>query len=305
MPWERRPAWMYLPHLDDEVHRAGGVNDRKRSYDTGGDGACAADGGREVRARRGDDEYQKGSASSSGAHSGTPPAAAHSAVQGVNVPILGQQPRDAAAGTGHPAATEIKGRDNLPGAEAATVAPDLRAAAVGRIRGHDLVPGPAGADALSRARQRLDARNSLLAQSLADHAERVDRRSREGSRTQQPTVAERMAAIRRRLAERQTAVGQGSAIDAPRGKAGGEAASSGGGGGASEVDGAFHLRTGTSGTDVRNDLGAPSKEDVKIHYVREEDAIGEVDAGVLSAHAPAAAASFVAWHSASTAAPAP
>ncbi len=67
---------------------------------------------------------------------------------------------------------------------------------------------PRGHRTASSAQSRLDARNSRLAISLADHAERVARRDEEGSRPAQTAAAERLAALRRRIAERQ-AVGAG------------------------------------------------------------------------------------------------
>ncbi len=76
---------------------------------------------------------------------------------------------------------------------------------------------------MSSAQSRLDARNAHLAISLADHAERVARRGDEGSRPTTITAAERLAALRRRVAEKQAAgTGSGSA-------AGGRTADDGGG----------------------------------------------------------------------------
>ncbi len=167
------------------------------------------------------------------------------------------------------------------------------------------MPGTAGGDALSRARRRLAARNSLLEQSLADHAERVDRRNRDGDRAQQPTAAERMAALRRRLVERQAAYHLGSATGTPHRLAVGEAALPCSGGGATSLDGATQLRASTSSVAARDAINAPSIEDAKIHFGQEEYVVGDLDSGTRTAQATAAAASFAAWHSAATTAPAP
>ncbi len=265
---------MYLPHLDDEVRQAEGASGRKRGYDNGDGGPCVANGGREVRARMG----------SIDAGAGVPHAEAQRAEKEGTRTIVERQPRDRAENGERPAGAAIRGRDDPPGPNVANDTSDPRAAAAARIRGHDPVPGTAGGDALSRARQRLAARHSLLAQSLADHAERVDRRSRDGGRVQQPTAAERMAALRRRLAERQAAYDHGASV---------------------EVDGATQLQVSSSSAAARDAIGAPSIEDAKIHFEQKENVAGEFDARARTAQAPAAAASFVAWHSAATTAPTP
>ncbi len=86
---------------------------------------------------------------------------------------------------------------------------------VAPIRGHSEVPGPRGngagtadtddADAKNvarawKAQRRLDAKNAHLAASLHAHAERVLKRDAAGDRPSAPSPAERLAALRRRIA---------------------------------------------------------------------------------------------------------
>ncbi len=146
------------------------------------------------------------------------------------------------------------------------------------------MPGTERRDAVSRARQRLDAQHSLITQSLADHAERVNRRERNGDRAPQPTAAERMAALRRRLAERQ-ANNRGGATTV------------------AEAEDLQQPRTG--GSTVHDARGTSSIEDAKIHFAHPEDADQPYDADQRTAQAPAAAASFAAWHTAATTSPTP
>ncbi len=63
-------------------------------------------------------------------------------------------------------------------------------------------PAPLQDDVRCRAEARLAARNAGLAISLADHAERVDRKRARGHVTQALSAADRLAALRRRLEER-------------------------------------------------------------------------------------------------------
>ncbi len=255
MPWERRPTWMYLPHLDDEAPRACGTEGRKRSHLAGGGSPQEDNVGRAVRAR------------TNNSGDGTDAK-----------PVEGQQ----AAQTG--TAVAIRGRGNAPGPRGDSDAPPQRPGDAGRIRGHAHVPGTERRDAVSRARQRLDAQHSLITQSLADHAERVNRRERNGDRAPQPTAAERMAALRRRLAERQannrggaTTVADAEDLQQPR----------------------------TCGSTVHDARGTSSIEDAKIHFAHPEDADQPYDADQRTAQAPAAAASFAAWHTAATTSPTP
>jgi hypothetical protein len=79
------------------------------------------------------------------------------------------------------------------------------AAPGGEIRGRAHTPGPR-----SEASAALDVANSRIARSLADHAERVAKRLRCHGPQVGPTAAERLQALRRRVAARVSA-----AADAP------------------------------------------------------------------------------------------
>ncbi len=80
------------------------------------------------------------------------------------------------------------------------------AVAPARIRGPSRGPGAVGGDresVVDKARLRLEARNSHLQRSLADHAERVEkRRASEGAPLGRPSAAQRMEALRRRVVAR-------------------------------------------------------------------------------------------------------
>ncbi len=75
------------------------------------------------------------------------------------------------------------------------------------IRGHhDAVPGAVASRVVDAKRRReeaaLAARQSHIAQSLADHAERVAKKARSGGAAPPPSPASRLAAVRERLAAR-------------------------------------------------------------------------------------------------------
>ncbi len=61
-------------------------------------------------------------------------------------------------------------------------------------------------DVMAAARARIAARHSGITISLADHAERVAKKNMRGRSSDTQTVAERMAALRRRISERRHAV---------------------------------------------------------------------------------------------------
>ncbi len=126
----------------------------------------------------------------------------------------------------------IRGRGGAPGHEdgAHSVHPiahrideDVRGG--DRIRGHGRVLGTRGAAGgsnaavaidehqgagASKAQQKLEARNAHLSKSLEAHAERVAKRDAAGDRPVAATPAERLAAIRRRVAERRQDDGGGA-----------------------------------------------------------------------------------------------
>ncbi len=104
----------------------------------------------------------------------------------------------AAAGGG------IQGRGGSPGASGCAAPQGQQSSrdpCLGRIRGHTAMPG-ADPETSKRdfAEAKLAARNSHLAQSLADHAERVSkRRAAMGPTEKKESPADRLEAIRRRL----------------------------------------------------------------------------------------------------------
>ncbi len=71
-----------------------------------------------------------------------------------------------------------------------------------------MVPGPMDDKGRRRAQERLQARNSHLATSLADHAERVAKRSLAGDRIEEEPAAARLEALRRRIAARCRSTGR-------------------------------------------------------------------------------------------------
>ncbi len=89
------------------------------------------------------------------------------------------------------------------------------------IRGRDISPGTRRLTPMERAREKLASRNAHLARSFRDHAERVEKRkARERSPEVTITPADRIAAIRRRLAARQAAMGTVTASQDPVAAAG-------------------------------------------------------------------------------------
>ncbi len=76
-------------------------------------------------------------------------------------------------------------------------------------------------DRLAVARRRIEAKNTNIAISLADHAERVAKKKARGVNTEVQTAAERLAALRRRVSERRSGgamagTADGAAAGVPR-----------------------------------------------------------------------------------------
>ncbi len=118
-------------------------------------------------------------------------------------------------------ARAVRGRDASPGAEEE----HRRESAMGHgstagqagIRGHGFAPG-AGAEAKQqKARERLAARNAHLQQSLADHVERVANKMKThgGQEARSgPTAAERLQALKRRVAMKSSVASGAHGVDA-------------------------------------------------------------------------------------------
>ncbi len=178
---------------------------------------------------------------------------------------------------------------------------------------------PRSDSARSKAEAKLAARNAGIATSLADHAERVDKRSAQGRQPPVQSVAERMAALRRRLEERVSgkrsagpiddaaACGQGQRAAAEQATHGSRAAPT------SKEDGKIHLLQ-----EARRIHSATAKRPQEMQPVHERCGDGggtlEEDRGGAWDPAPrpgaarpaivgplntaaASAASRVAWHS--------
>ncbi len=160
----------------------------------------------------------------------------------------------------------IRGRGRPPGA--------LVARSDRCMEGQVTTPkiGTEGGDARSRAQARLDAKNSHLRNSLADHEERVNRRrARQPSPETRPSTAERMAALRRRVAARAEGMKNATVGDthAPRRSA-----------------------------DAGDQCDGSTIEVVKIHWEHGESGGEDCESsgGPVAATATGAAASAAAWH---------
>ncbi len=183
MPWERQPSWMYLPHLLDRAE------DRQR--DKAGE-------------QRPEVERSSGSG---GGNVGMDRELQMHAAEGAT---RGGQAGDGSAGHA------IRGQRAVPGpedAESRGGEVDGAAHAAAQIRGPLTEPGARrGGGPAATAQQRLDARNAHLSISLAQHADRVRKRRQECPNAGVgPTPGERVAALRRRIAEKRL---RGQAHDA-------------------------------------------------------------------------------------------
>jgi hypothetical protein len=233
MPWERRPDWLYLPHQFEEVVHAkevAAVVSERHEMDKG----AIEDGLKPGGVHRDGYGEDEGICGAAGASSTT-------------LSDFGQFGRGehrearAEAGAGRNADNSIRGRRHSPGATTtegprvalagvqirgltrepgAAIAEGPRAADAGALAG---APGAAhgGGERSTRrsAQERLMARNSHLQISLNDHAERVARREeREGQQNARPgmSAAERISALRRRIADRGKALEDAEAHAATR-----------------------------------------------------------------------------------------
>jgi hypothetical protein len=111
----------------------------------------------------------------------------------------GEPPRAGSAGGA------IRGRGPPPGSGIADAGRSRtpRRSSPPSIRGQHAMPGARRADAGGLAQRRLEAGHAHIAISLLDHAERVAaKRERQGARAQEPTAAQRLKALRRRVEAR-------------------------------------------------------------------------------------------------------
>ncbi len=170
MPWQRPPAWLYLSHQEGGVDRM------------------------QVKRRRTEDQEPCPNSVEGEDASGFVDDSRHGGV-------------DQADGGVH----TIRGRSPSPGPSGRTSGCGRSAAGdatASGINGPSIGPGARVNDGLSRAQLQLDARNAHLRRSLNDHRDRVERRRAEvGDTASGPTPAERLAAIRRRVAGRASSSG--------------------------------------------------------------------------------------------------
>jgi hypothetical protein len=242
MPWQKPPAWLYLPHLfDAEVVREGGEAS-----------AAAIVAAPRAEASRADHPQGRAAAGSNVGHANGD------------------------------AARQIRGRGDSPGGQR-----EEEQGAAGRAQAAD------GNQAVSRAAVKLAAANAHLRRSLRDHQDRVDKRrlaeamGKDASEAPARTAAERLQALRRRVAER-----------AARSKRAVEE---------EEPPAAEDVGIVTSGCSAEKlhvsecSAKAPSNEDVKMHLLGERRGAAVVEDGggrASSCNADVvAAARFAAWHS--------
>ncbi len=166
-PWQKEPSWLYLPHIVHENRVKDDSADMLAATKRRRVGAAIGAGSAHAARQAADDQEEQ----SRGVHG-------------------------------------IRGRA-LPGASGVSAEQDDFVVAPGAtssttsIRGLGVEPGPSRDDRERRAQERLDARNSHLRRSLDDHAERVSkRRSQRLHEEPGQSAAERMSALRRRVAER-------------------------------------------------------------------------------------------------------
>ncbi len=176
LPWERPPAWLYLPHQFDLFGARNIPVERRDGPHGEGDDPRTGDGN--LHGPRTDEL---------GCGEGDRRDATGGAIRGRGSP-LGQR------------GEENSGRDNWREGGAAGD-PERR------IRGPESGLGAREDERRRKAEARLAAANAHLARSLEDHAERVQKRKAEGGIEHGPkqTAAERMLALRRRIMERSRA----------------------------------------------------------------------------------------------------
>ncbi len=325
-PWMKPPWWLYPPprahgDAEDDDQRSEAKRPRRPRADC--DDTEVADA---TRAAAGMPAvgYSSAAASSSldaraaAARPATPTSTSIAATPGA---LMAERPAVALGGHGGQHA-QIRGRGTTPGAGSPA------AVQVAEIRGPDGGPGPRqqdGGGRASAAQKRLDLRNWKLRTSMAQHAERVEnKRQRMQGDPTGPTAAERMAAVRRRVANRLEGqqvgtTGQGHERDAQ--PAGGNVGLQPG----PPVIYAASSYTPEAGDRGDDGHGRPSNEDVKMHSLQlhgtgihatacqaralAETTVAASDTGprglgsdqpgaaAATPAALAAAASRVAWHS--------
>ncbi len=252
MPWERRPAWLYLPHLTDEQPGAD---------DNAGEGSCmqalaAADEVDGHGQRRADGGLTEDLAGSDGRVRPSLSKLSAASGPGEGGGEVAMHPEDITD-----RADTIRGQEPLPGAHADSDRVDGLGSS--EIRGQNLLPGTGsgrrrhlsdvneggegntasgesqglqrGSRLQVRGTRRRQGAPCCILRSLEDHAERVAaKKRRQEGEPPPPTPAERMAALRERLASKKGASGAvpsggnassaAASFDAHHGNSGGERA---------------------------------------------------------------------------------
>ncbi len=209
--WCEPPHWMYLPSQGLLGHGlvvrdGGGPADDKFDHGVGAaaDSDVVDDGPlHDVRPR---EEAPEGAPNVGAGMRSDQAAGGYGTIRGRSI-APGPIGRAHSASVGdHPSAdarsggAAIRGRDHTPGARGSI------GAAAGHVHEHE----GRGDAATSLAQRRLDAKNSHLTESLKAHAERVSKRDAAGDRQPALAPADRIAALRRRVAARSTDAGGGA-----------------------------------------------------------------------------------------------
>ncbi len=237
MPWERRPSWEYLPHLNHS-HLLCRVGAAVNITDVTGADYAADENGVGGNPDGADAHASSGHAldGASGSHD-QGAVRRHGAAGSMHA---GQSLLD--DGRVREAANEIRGRTTPPGGRFSSPAATAGIGGTALIRGQGRLPGPAdggsgavssagracpleqtcqhgpsGDGNVSKAQEKLDRQNAVFARSFADHAERVAAKSRTGRHRDEGSAAERLAALRQRVRQRMLEVreGHGDTVDAP------------------------------------------------------------------------------------------
>ncbi len=196
----------------------------------------------------------------------------------------------AAAGAGIQGRGQALGR---AGNDGVPISDAVASGCSGRIRGLREEPGRGATAGASRAQELLDARNASVRISLNDHAERVEKRKRLASPLEtRVSAADRMIALRRRLAERVARQRHDGA-----GRSEGDDRRGGDVEGAGSQCADVNLR-GDEARDAQKSERTlrPSKEDVNMHLEKSGEADASSPRAASTTTASSVAARFAAWH---------
>ncbi len=203
-------CWMYLPHLDDKSDAE--RNERAKRRRTAAEQERLGEKCTDAE-EMGEHRMPRRSVGDGHAEATMRAAGDAAARAGVGATRQTRQWEESQIPSQHGALVDpdkplqgIRGRGQPPGparASQATTASGSGEHRLAQIRGPVNGPGTRDARTRQREQERLEARNSHLQQSLADHAERVRKRRSESQPAEgTPSAKERLEAIRRRLAER-------------------------------------------------------------------------------------------------------